>query len=177
MVWSLLAAIAVARYPGPNGLDRWGFSMLKPSLHSTFLLRVSDLGSLAALAAGSLLAALVVVGRDRRRAAVCLVGPLMAAVLVELVLKPVVGRRYIGVLCFPSGTVTVVAALAAVWVLAVPYWLRWATVVLSTIVVGLMMVAVIGLRWHYPSDALAGVAFGVGVILCLDGALHLIRRS
>ena len=34
--------------------------------------------------------------------------------------------------------------------------------------------AVIGLRWHYPSDALAGAAFGVGVVLLVDGVLHLV---
>jgi membrane-associated phospholipid phosphatase len=36
-----------------------------------------------------------------------------------------------------------------------------------------MVVAVIGLRWHLPTDALAGVVLGVGVVLLVDGLLHL----
>jgi membrane-associated phospholipid phosphatase len=33
-----------------------------------------------------------------------------------------------------------------------------------------MLVAVIALRWHYPTDALAGVVLGVGVVLIVDRA-------
>jgi len=35
-----------------------------------------------------------------------------------------------------------------------------------------MVVSVIGLRWHYPSDALAGAVLGVGVVLLADGLAH-----
>jgi membrane-associated phospholipid phosphatase len=119
------------------------------------------------------LAAVVVVGRDRRRAVACLVGPAMATVLVEWVVKPAVGRHYLGVLSFPSGSVTVVASLAAAWTLAVPGWTRWPVAAVGVVLTGSMTVAVIALRWHYPSDALAGAAFGVGMVLLLDGLLHL----
>jgi membrane-associated phospholipid phosphatase len=177
--WTLLAGVAVHRYPGPNGLDRWGFSAMGPSPHSSVLIRITDLGGFPVLAAGSVLAALVVVGRDRWRAVACLCGPPLAAVLVEWVVKPVVGRRYLEVLTFPSGSVAVVAALATAWVLAVPGWLRVAVAAAGSVVVVAMTVAVVALRWHYPSDALAGAAFGVGVVLAVDGVLQMVgaRRT
>jgi membrane-associated phospholipid phosphatase len=173
LVWSALAAVAVGRSPGPNALDRWGFAALGPTTHSTLLVHISELGDPAVLAAASVLAAVVVVGRDRRRAVACLVGPAMATVLVEWVVKPAVGRHYLGVLSFPSGSVTVVASLAAAWTLAVPGWTRWPVAAVGVVLTGSMTVAVIALRWHYPSDALAGAAFGVGMVLLLDGLLHL----
>jgi hypothetical protein len=177
--WTLLAGVAVHRYPGPNALDRWGFSALGPSPHSLVLIRITDLGGFPVLAAGSVLAALVVVGRDRWRAVACLCGPALAAGLVEWVVKPVVGRRYLEVLTFPSGSVAVVAALATTWVLAVPGWLRVAVAAAGSVVVVAMTVAVVALRWHYPSDALAGAAFGVGVVLAVDGVLQMVgaRRT
>ena len=36
-----------------------------------------------------------------------------------------------------------------------------------------MVVAVIGLRWHYPTDAVAGAVLGVGAVLLVDGVAHL----
>jgi membrane-associated phospholipid phosphatase len=172
--WTLVAGVAVHRHPGPNGLDRWGFSALGPSLHSSVLIRITDLGGFTVLAGGSVLAALVVVSRDRWRAVACLCGPALAAVLVEWLIKPMVGRRYLEVLTFPSGSVTAVAALATAWVLAVPGWLRVAVSAAGSVVVVAMMVAVVALRWHYPSDALAGAAFGVGVVLSVDGILQMV---
>ena len=77
-------------------------------------------------------------------------------------------------LTFPSGSVTTVAALATAWALAVPRWWRWLVVPTVTVVVGAVAWAVVGLRWHYPSDALGGAAFGVGVVLLVDGVLHLV---
>jgi membrane-associated phospholipid phosphatase len=32
-----------------------------------------------------------------------------------------------------------------------------------------MGVAVVARQWHYPTDALAGMAYGVGVVLVADG--------
>jgi membrane-associated phospholipid phosphatase len=46
-------------------------------------------------------------------------------------------------------------------------------VALGAVVVSLMIVSVIGLRWHYPTDALAGAVLGVGTVLTVDGLVHL----
>ncbi len=171
--WSVLAALVVHARPGPNALDRWGFTVMAKSAGSSTLIRITDLGAPAVVVVGSLLAALVSVRRDARRAAACLAGPLLAVVLVEYVLKPLVGRHYQGVLSYPSGNVTALAALATAWVLAVPRRIRPAVVVIGLVVVALMTWAVIGLRWHFPSDALGGAVFGVGTVLLVDGMLHL----
>jgi membrane-associated phospholipid phosphatase len=172
VVWTVVAALVVRRYPGPNALDNWGFSLVGSSLHSSFSIRVTDLGGIPVLVGGSVLAALVVVGRDQRRAAACLIGPPLATLLAQWVLKPLVARYYLQVLTFPSGTITVVASVAAAWALAVPGWLRWMVVAVGVAAVGLTSVAVLALRWHYPSDVLAGAAFGVGTVLVVDGVLH-----
>ncbi len=171
--WTLLASLAVRADRAPNVLDRFGFAHLPDASHSIFWLRITDLGSFPALVAGSLLAALVVVGRDRRRALACLCAPSIAAALVNWVLKPEVGRYYLGVLSFPSGSLTVVAALATAWTLAVPGRLRWVVLLAAAAAIALTGIAVVAARWHYPSDALAGAVCGVGVVLLVDGLLHL----
>jgi membrane-associated phospholipid phosphatase len=175
--WTLLAALAVRADRSPNMLDRFGFAHLPVATHSAFWLRITDLGSFAALVVGSLLAALVVVGRDPRRALACLCAPSIAAAMVDWVVKPEVGRYYLDVLSFPSGSMTVVAAVATAWTLAVPARLRWAVAAVGVAAIALTGIAVVAVRWHYPSDALAGAAFGVGLVLLLDGLLHLGERS
>jgi membrane-associated phospholipid phosphatase len=177
LVLTLLAGVVFSRYPGLNRFDRWGFSVVPRSVHSWLLIKVADLGTPTALAVGSILAALVVVTRDRWRAAACLCGPAIAVVLVDWVVKPAVGRRFEGVLTFPSGTVTVIASLSAAWALAVPRWLRWFVVAVGALVTAVMVIAVVGLRWHYLSDAVGGVTLGVGTVLALDGVLHLVRGA
>jgi membrane-associated phospholipid phosphatase len=175
LLWSFVAALAVWKYPGPNELDRWGFRVQPPALHEPLFLGISHLGSTVVLVGGSALAAVVVVGRDRWRAVSCLVGPIVASAVVEWVVKPMVGRRYVDVLTFPSGSVTVVASLATAWALAVPRKLVPVVVVAGATVVVLMGFAVVGLRWHYPSDALVGATFGAGFVLTLDAVLQQCR--
>ena len=87
-----------------------------------------------------------------------------------------VGRRFEGVLSYPSGNVADLTAVGTAWVLAVPTRLRAVFVALAAVAVGAMVIAVIGLRWHLPTDALAGVVLGVGVVLLVDGMLHLRAR-
>jgi undecaprenyl-diphosphatase len=137
---------------------------------------VAKLGSLPALIAGATLAALLVVRRDRWRAAAFLCAPVVAGLAVEWLLKPVVGRRYEGVLCYPSGTVTIIAAVSTALVLAVPTRLRWIATPMAGATVAVMAVAVVGLRWHYPSDAVAGAMFGAGTVLMVDGVVALLRQ-
>lgn len=169
----VVAAIAFRFHPGAIFLDHWGFSFIHPAIGDTLYKRVTQLHSPSILAAGSILAALVVVSRDRLRALACLVAPILAVVAVEWLLKPVIARRYAQVLTFPSGTTTVVASVATAWVLAVPRRFRPVVVVIGVFLAGLECIAVIGLQWHFPSDALGGVVFGAGVVLLVDGVLHL----
>jgi len=170
---TVAAALFFRRHPGPTFVDRWGFSLIHPAVHNSFYRSVTKLRSVDFLVAASILSAVVVVGRDRLRALACLLGPGLAVVLVEWLLKPVIARRYEAVLTFPSGSVTVVASVATAWVLAVPRRLRPVTVVFGAVVVVLECVSVVALQWHFPSDALGGVVFGVGVVLLVDGLLHM----
>ena len=175
LLWSTVAALAIWRYPGPNELDRRGFLAIPPAVHSSFYIGITHLGSIVVLIGGSTLAAVVVVGRDRWRAAACLAGPIAATVVVEWVVKPLVGRRYVGELTFPSGSMTVVASLATAWALAVPRKLLPFALTAGAIVVVLMGLAVVGLRWHYPSDTLVGASFGAGFVLTFDALLQQVR--
>ncbi len=52
---------------------------------------------------------------------------------------------------------------------APPRWRR-ATVVVAVLFALWMSAAVVSLRWHYPSDALAGLAYGLAVMLLADGS-------
>jgi membrane-associated phospholipid phosphatase len=170
----LLAGLWFRARPAQTGLDTWGLSFVKPALHSAWWRDLADLKSLSVLLAGSILAAMVVVTRDRWRALACLTAPLTAVVLTEYFLKPVVARHYDGVISFPSGTTTAVSALAMVWVVAVPSRYRPVVAVVGAFLVGLECMAVVGLLWHYPTDALGGAVFGSGVVLLADGALHMV---
>jgi membrane-associated phospholipid phosphatase len=69
--------------------------------------------------------------------------------------------------------VAAIAAVSTAWVVALPGWWRAVAVVVGSVLVVAMIVAVVALRWHYPSDALGGAAVGVGTVLLLDGLLHL----
>lgn len=173
LAWLFVACLVVRHSPAPNALDRWGFRLFPVVRHSTWMVRVTEIGGLPVLVGGSALAALVAFGRDRLRAVACLVGPLGAVVLSEWVIKPAVGRHYAGVLTFPSGHVTAVASLGTAWTLAVPRWLRWPVAGVAAVVVFLMTMSVVSLAWHYASDALAGAVCGVGAVLLVDGCLHL----
>ena len=173
--WSVLAAAVVSLHPGANAVDRLGFRTVPRSSGSEILARITLLGTPLVLGLAAIAAALVVVGRDRRRAVACVAGVIVAAMLVELTFKPLVGRRFEGVLSYPSGNVTDLAAVAAAWAVAVPARFRLVTIGIGVVVTGSMVVSVIGLRWHYPSDALAGMVLGVGTLLLIDGALHLLR--
>ena len=157
-------------------VDRLGFTLPPASTHWWGFFRgVTRFGTWPALAVGSVSAAIVAryTGpRDRWRALACLIGPPAAGVLDQFVIKPLVGRLYQGELSFASGSVTVIAAVGTAWVLAVPRRFRPAAAVVGSLGVALMIVAVIALRWHYPTDALAGIVLGVGVVLMVDSAAH-----
>jgi hypothetical protein len=154
-------------HPGPTGIDRWVQDSAWRRVGA--LAYVTDLGSRKALLVGSLVCALSAHRAGLRRMVVCGAGPLVAAGSAELVLKPAVGRVLQGVLTFPSGTVVVVSALATAAVLAARGRARpWVTG-LGLLSAFSTALAVTLLQWHYPSDALAAVAWGSGVVLLLAG--------
>jgi membrane-associated phospholipid phosphatase len=168
---TVLAALYFRWRPGASVVDHWGFVLVPPDRSGVWI-RITELRTVPFLIGGSVVAALVVAGRDRWRALACLVAPTLAVLLAEYVLKPVIARRYAGVLTFPSGTTTVVASVAAAWALAVPRALRPPVVVVGVVVVVLECAAVVALQWHFPTDALGGAALGAGTVLLVDGLVH-----
>ncbi len=170
---TLVAAVILHHDPGTNAVDRAGFTLVPINPHNVALRDVTKLGLATTLIIGSIGAALVAwfIRHNRPRALACLVSPTIAVAFNELVVKPVVGRHYLGELTFASGSVTVVAGVATAWVLAVPSRARPVAMVAGAAVVILMVLAVIALQWHFPSDALAGVTLGVGIVLLIDVAL------
>ena len=125
------------------------------------------------------------------------VGRLNGAVLASLAVpaavglndglfKPLVHRTYLGALSYPSGHTAAVSALVATVavLLLVPLPSVGARalrvlILMGVSVLGVVVAAgVIGLRWHYFTDTLAGAAVGTGTVcglaLLLD--LAVVRR-
>jgi len=176
----LLAAVVVggvyvAVRPEPGAVDIW-LQQVIPGTTSRAVSAVTALRYPWCIVIGSIVASAVTVRRDRPRALACLVGPPLALALCELVLKPAVGRTLGGSLTYPSGSTAGAAALGAAVVLATPARLR----VVAASVVGLyalgMTAAVVALRWHFPTDAVAGLAWGVGVVLVADASAQWAAR-
>ena len=119
--------------PGQNGLDSWGFSIFPNVLQNEFLRLMSNLGRAPVTIGVSLVAGAVVWRRDRRRTLACLAGPGLAVAMAEL-LKLIVGRRFEGALCWPSGTTAAVTAAATAVVLVLRGKGRGAAVVVGSAV-------------------------------------------
>lgn len=131
--------------------------------------------------------AVVCLGTGRLNGAVLAAAAVPAAVgLNDGLFKPLVHRTYLGALTYPSGhTATVFALAATVAVLLLvpprPAMARALGVlaVAGTYVLGVVVaIGVIGLRWHYFTDTVAGAAVGTGTVCGLAFLLDLslIRR-
>jgi membrane-associated phospholipid phosphatase len=172
----IVAGIVLAFEPGQNALDSWGFSVFPGELHSRILGAVTDLGLAPVAGTVAVVCAAVAWRHDRRRAIACVVGPALAVLLTE-VLKEAVGRKLEGALCYPSGTTAVVTAVVAVVVLVTKGPVRVVAFAAGAMVALAEAAAVVTLRWHYPSDALAGIVLGVGTVVLADAVLHLRRTA
>jgi membrane-associated phospholipid phosphatase len=173
-----LGGVYFALRPGSGALDRWIQGVVTRN-ESAWFTTVTSLRYPVVVVAGAVVIAATVVRRNRFRALACLIGPPLALLTGEEVAKPLVGRAIDGVLSYPSGSTVGAAALATAAVLAAPVRWRLATAVVATAYAVWMALAVVALQWHYPTDALAGLAYGAGVVLVLDGAARVVagRRA
>lgn len=95
--------------------------------------------------------------------------------------KPLVHRTYLGALSYPSGHAAGIFALAGtVAVLLLPPPRSGNAVALRALIPaaactlgGVVAVGVIGLRWHYFTDTVAGAAVGIGTVCALALLLDL----
>jgi membrane-associated phospholipid phosphatase len=133
----------------------------------------------AAIAAGCLFA-------GRLNGAVLALTAVPAATgLDDGLLKHLFHRTALGWLSFPSGHTTTVVALAAtlaVLLLVPPQQPRTRPVralllVVSGVTAAVVAIAVMGLRWHYFTDTVAGAAVGVGTVCALALILDVAWRD
>ncbi len=117
----------------------------------------------------------------RLRGAVLAAAAVPVAVGVsEVLLKPLVHRTYLGQVVYPSGHVAAAFALAAtVTVLLLapprpPAALRVPTVTAAYVIAAAVVIGVIGVRFHYFTDTVAGAAVGTGSVCALALLLDLI---
>ena len=135
----------------------------------------------------ALSAALVIVclltGRLNRTVLAAVAVPAAVAVNDGLC-KPLFHRTYLGVLSYPSGHAATMFALAATLavLLAVPLRsasaraFRIAILAAACVLGSVVAVGVIGLRWHYFTDTVAGAAVGIGTVCALALILDLPTR-
>ena len=168
-----LEGLLVAHRSVAGALDRW-LQDIVPGSHAAGYVDVTWFRYPWVVVIGAVIVAAVSLRRDPRRAIACLVGPPLAVVLGQEVIKPLVGRTLGGSLTYPSGSTTGAAALAAAAILAVPPRWKWVTAVLAASYALWMTIAVVALRWHFPTDSLGGSILGVAVVLVVDAVAHLV---
>jgi membrane-associated phospholipid phosphatase len=177
VLMAALGGVYFAFRPASGLVDGW-FLDLVGSSHSPWFSHMTSLRYPAVIIVAAVIAAGICLPRDRPRALACLIGPPLALLASELLFKPMVGRTLGGSLSYPSGSTVGAAALATAAVLATSLRWRVGAVALASAYALWMSVAVVALRWHYPTDALAGLAVGVGVVLVVDGlAWQVARRA
>jgi len=99
----------------------------------------------------------------------------VAAGLGDGLLKHLFHRTYLGQIAFPSGHTAAAAALTAM--LAILFLIppqgvrtraaRALLVAAACVITVIVVLGVIGLRWHYFTDCVAGAAVGTGAVLTL----------
>jgi undecaprenyl-diphosphatase len=170
---------------GPLGVDRWISRHLAARLPGGSSVHVGRAGYdlIARTGAPGFVAITILLAsgwalrrRDLYAGVLAVVAPAVAFVVAELLAKPIVGRQDpAGAWSFPSGTVTAVAAAAAVAIVLVYRWAGPTYAMVATCTLGIVpvviSVAVVELRWHYATDAVAGFAVGVAVVLAIAAVL------
>ena len=150
--------------------------------HPDLAVRLASPGSLipAAVLSAAIVIACLLTGRLNGAVLAALAVP-VAVGLDESLLKPLFHRTYLGNLVYPSGHTTAMFAVAAtvtVLLLVPPQpakakVLRIAIPAAACALGCVVAVAVIGLRWHYFTDTVAGAAVGIGAVCGLALILDL----
>lgn len=164
------AGLVFVHRPWPNRLDVWGYAVLPAEAGARWAHDLVRVGSLTALIVGAAVVLVIGVFRDWVRAVACAIAPVLAVLIVQDLAKPLVGRHLgiTGAASYPSGTVAAAAALMTAVTLVVPPLVRPLVAVAGAAITVGVCAAVIVLRWHFPTDALGGVAVGLGAVLTVD---------
>jgi membrane-associated phospholipid phosphatase len=151
--------------------------------HPVLALRMAYPATLVPAGVVSLIAALACLARGWLRGAVlALLAVPVASGLNDALLKPLFHRTYEGVLSYPSGHTSAITALAAALTIllllaprqaptprptpchALATALRWAIPAVAWLAVVVVVIGVIGVRWHYFTDTVGGAALGTGTV-------------
>jgi len=173
---TVLPGALFAHQTRAGSLDAWVDARIQAGLggQRRVLNDLSGLGDLmpvAVMTAVLVLACLVT--RRWRGAVLVAVAVPAAAGITEFVLKPLIGRTLMGDLSFPSGNETRVFALAAAFAVLlvdpprarIPAAVRLLLALAVLLAAGAVGIALVGLGHHYFTDAVAGAAVGVAVVL------------
>jgi len=183
----LVAVLGVlfAHQTTPDGLDHAIDAPVIAWLrgHPGLALQLAAPGSLLPAAALSAVFVIACLLTRRLNGAVLAAAAVPAAVgLNDGLCKPLVDRTYLGALTYPSGhtaTMFALAATVAVLLFSPPRSARALRVVIPALVCVLgvvVAVGVMGLRWHYFTDTVAGAAVGIGTVCALALVLDLPTR-
>jgi membrane-associated phospholipid phosphatase len=175
-VCAVVTAVLGAHYSdtsAPGRIDRALDLRIKARLadHHHLLDRLFTLGNPATVVVLAVLLALACALRRRwRGAALSLAGPAVSVVLTEYILKPLVDRHIGTAQSFPSGHTTgafAIAVTAAVLLYdeQVHMSLRVALISLSLVLAAGTAIAVVGLGYHYTTDAVGGFCVALGAVL------------
>jgi membrane-associated phospholipid phosphatase len=177
---------------GPDGFDNVIDSLVIATFraHGGFLPWFALPGTLSpAIAVSAVIAAGCLIAKRPNGAVLAVAAVPAATGLDDGLLKHLFHRTYLGALSFPSGHTTSVTAMTATLalLLLVPPQrartraVRAAVVAAACLITVMVVIGVVGLRWHYFTDTVAGAAVGVGTVLglalLLDLATGAIGRS
>jgi membrane-associated phospholipid phosphatase len=169
-----VAGLLFAKRPGPNRVDATGYFYVPSDPNSHLANDLVHLGSKPVLIVGVIVVFLVGIFRDWIRAFACAAAPVIAVEVVEHIAKPMVGREIGGgSFTYPSGTVTAIAALSTALFLVSPRLARPFVALAGVAAVTGTGLAVLVLRWHYPTDVAGGVWVGGGAVFSIDAFAHL----
>jgi membrane-associated phospholipid phosphatase len=162
----------------PDGLDSAVDTAMVASLggHRGVLSWLTQPGStLPLIAVSAAIAVGCLIARRPNGVVLAVTAVPVTAFLNDTVLKHLVGRTHLGQLSFPSGHAASAMTLATVLGVLLhdparrtaTRAVRAAFVVAACAVTALVAMGVIGLRWHYFTDTVGGVALGAGTVLAL----------
>jgi membrane-associated phospholipid phosphatase len=117
----------------------------------------------------SLIALMVLVCVAQRRwdgVILCLAGTALPVAINTWVLKPLFDRPLKDYLAYPSGhTVSLVATLTVLVVLARPGAARAVTAAVAAVVTVMAGIGLVGSGYHYPVDVVGGACFAIAAVL------------
>lgn len=188
---AIVVAVLGVLFAGQSTADRFDHAVDSPVItwfsgrpHPAELLAFPGTTIPAVALSVAIAVACLLAGRPNGAVLAVLAVP-VAIGLNEALLKPLVHRTYLGQVVFPSGHTTTIFALAAVVTVLLlgpkgPATGRLRVVILAVayLLAAAVIAGVIGLRFHYFTDTVAGAALGTGTVCGLALLLDLpaVRR-